>query len=270
MNNHKPTSLSSMASSLLRWLGRRTPNIRYARGIPNRLLKPLHRTLGIGGGVVDVLGFKMRLDPKECVDGDLWFAPQLYDRAEIRFLRKKMKEDGVFVDVGANVGFWSLLFANVFPRARICAIEANPATFRVLSENIEINAFRNILPLHIGVSDSVGELPLYCNDTGNRGGDSFSAHASDRARSLMVPVKPLNAILTDAGLEWVDVMKLDIEGLEERVLIRFFSEASRKLWPRFICAEITHVPEVATLLQKMGYRLALLARENSVFELMRN
>lgn len=162
----------------------------------------------------------MRLDPSECVDGDLWFAPHLYDRSEIRFLRKRMREDGVFVDVGANVGFWSLLFANVFPRARICAIEANPATFRVLSENIEINVFQNITALNMGVSDNVGELPLYCNDTGNRGGDSFSETTSDRTRRLMIPIKPLAAILAEANLESVDVLKMDIEGFEERVLNR--------------------------------------------------
>jgi FkbM family methyltransferase len=263
------TGFSSMMSALLRWLGRQTPNIRYVRGIPNRLLKPLHLACGIEGGVVDVLGFKMRLEPRECVDGDLWFAPHLYDRTEIRFLQKRMAEDGVFVDVGANIGFWSLLFAHVFPRARICAIEANPATFHVLRENIEINAFRNITSFNVGVSDNVGELPLYCNVTGNRGGDSFALYAAHRSRSVMVPVKPLAAILSDAGLETVDVMKMDIEGFEERVLTRFFAEAPRSLWPRFVCVEISHVPQVVVLLQKMGYSLALSARENSVFELGR-
>jgi FkbM family methyltransferase len=257
----------NMISGLLRWLGRQTPSIRYVRAIPNRLLKPLHLALGLEGGVVDVLGFKMCLEPKECVDGNLWFAPHLYDRDEINFLLERMPQDGVFVDVGANIGFWSLYFAHVFPRAKICAIEANPATFLVLRENIEINAFRNIMPLHVGVSDNVGELPLYCNDTGNRGGDSFADYADNRNRCVMVAVKPLADILASAGIERVDVMKMDIEGFEERVLTRFFAEAPRGLWPRFICAEVSHVPKVVFLLQKFGYRIALSERENCVFEL---
>lgn len=256
-----------MMSQVLRWIGHQIPNIRYVRAIPNRILKPLHEVFGLGGGVVDVLGFAMRLDPHECVDGGLWFAPHLYDRAEIGFLLHRFPTQGIFLDVGANIGFWSLRFAHAFPRANIFAIEANQATFQVLRENIQINDFRNITPVHVGVSDEFGKLPLYCNDTGNRGGDSFVFGVAGRNRSTVVPVKPLAAILADAGLVSVDVMKMDIEGFEERVLTRFFLEAPRSLWPRFICAEILHVPQVAALLQNTGYRLVLTARENSVFAL---
>jgi FkbM family methyltransferase len=256
-----------MISQLFRWIGHHTPNIRYVRAIPNRILRPLHKFFGLGGGVVDVLGFKMRLDPKECVDTNLWFTPHLYDRAEINSLLPEFPFQGVLLDVGANIGFWSLRFASTFPQASIYAIEANPSTFQVLCENIQINKFHNITPLHVGVSDSFGELPLYCNDNGNRGGDSFALGKTEGNRSVMVPVKPLIAILADAGLTRIDVMKIDIEGFEERVLPIFFSEAPHSLWPRFICAEVVHLPQLTTLLQSVGYRSVLAARENNVFTL---
>lgn len=256
-----------MISKLLHWIGHQIPNIRYVRAIPNQILKPLHRLFGLGGGVVDVLGFKMRLDPKECVDAGLWFAPHLYDCAEMNSLLHGFPNQGVLLDVGANIGFWSLRFAYTFPQASIYAIEANPITFQVLFENIQINKFHNITPVHVGVSDGFGEFPLYRNDTGNRGGDSFALGMTGRNRSVMVPVKPLATILADAGLTSIDVMKIDIEGFEERVLTSFFSEAPRSLWPRFICAEVTHLPQVVTLLQSVGYYLVLAARENNVFAL---
>ena len=208
----------------------------------------------------------MRLEPRECVDGNLWFAPHLYDRAEISFLKARMPKDGVFVDIGANVGFWTLYFSGAFPLARICSVEANPSTFQLLRENIEINGFQNIITVQGGVSDDVGELPLYCNDTGNRGGDSFADYACRRSRRVMVDVRPLAEILIAVGLERVDAMKLDIEGFEEKVLTRFFANAPCALWPRLICAEVTHLPNIASVLRSMGYRLALSARENCVFE----
>ena len=257
-----------MMRGVLRWIGRQTPNIPFIRAIPNRILKPLHFAMGLNGGVVNVLGFKMYLEPSECVDGNLWFSPQLYDRAEIRFLLARMPHDGVFVDVGANIGFWALYFSYFHPKSRICAIEANPATFTVLLKNIEINAFRNILPILVGVSDHFGELPLYCNDNGNRGADSFADYANDRARRLMVDVKPLLSILISSGEDRIDVMKIDIEGFEDRVLMRFFSEAPNRLWPHFICAEISRVPQVIPLLQNKGYRTVFSAGENCVFELL--
>lgn len=124
------------------------------------------------------------------------------------------------MDVGANIGFWSLRFAHAFPQANVLAIEANPNTFQVLRENC-----------------------------------------------IMVPVRPLASILVDADMRNIDVMKIDIEGFEGKVLTRFFSEAPRNLWPRYICAEITHVPLLASLLHTIGYRLLLVTRENSVFAL---
>lgn len=256
-------------SQLLRWLGHRVPNIPYVRAVANLVLRPLHTAMGLGGGVVNVLGFAMRLDPNECVDSNLWFTPHLYDRDEIAFLSRHFPGQGVFVDVGANIGFWSLRFSHAFPQAKILAIEANPTTFNALCENITRNAFRNVHAVNVGVSDEVGSLPLYCNDTGNRGGDSFAFSMAGRARSIMVSVKPLEAILKDAGLEAVDVIKMDIEGLEEKVLARFFSDAPRSLWPQFICIEVLHAPQAGALLRSVGYGLALEARDNSIFTLER-
>lgn len=254
--------------SLLRWIGRQTPNIPYVRAIPNRILKPVHSLLRIDGGVFDVMGFQMHLEPTQCVDGNLYFAPHLYDRDEIKLLQSKMPEDGVFVDVGGNIGFWSLYFSWLFPKSRIFVIEANPVTFAILCENIKVNAFQNVMPIQLGVSDEVGEFPLWCNDTGNRGADSFLDYSANRTRCISVAVKPLLDILVSAGVLRIDVMKIDIEGLELRVLTRFFAEAPRELWPSFICAEVSHVPNIVNELKKIGYTVVLAVGENCVFELI--
>ncbi len=256
-----------MITGLLRWVGHRVPDIRYVRAIPNQILMRLHNSMRLNGGLVDVLGFKMRLDPRECVDAQLWFAPHLYDKREIDFLFQRFPQTGVFLDVGANVGFWSLRFSQAFPSASIYSIEANPSTFQLLQENIHVNNFTNIKPLNVGVSDDFGELPLYCNDTGNRGGDSFVVGSDHRKRTVIVTVKPLYAIITDLHVKTIDVLKMDIEGLEEKVINQFLVDAPVNLWPRLICAEISHAPSVMESLEAVGYRLALKARENRIYEL---
>lgn len=256
-----------MLSKVLRWVGHLTPDIRYVRAIPNRILKPLHHLLGLSGGVVKVLGFSMRLEPSECIDGNLWFKPHLYDRREIEYLLQRFPEEGVFIDLGSNIGFWSLRFAAEFNQSRIYAIEANPVTFQTLCENIKINDYSNIIPINIGVSDEYGIFPLYCNDTGNRGGDSFSICFSERNLIINVNVMPLSAILIDYGIGSVDLLKIDVEGLEETVLKKFFSEAPQSLWPKFVCAEISHVPQVIDIMKTKGYRLVFTTNENCVFVL---
>ncbi len=117
------------------------------------------------------------------------------------------------------------------------------------------------------MSDKIGELPLYCNDEGNRGGDSFALTASDRKRNIMVATKPLASIVAEFGIEKIDIIKMDIEGFEEIVLTSFFSEAPKNLWPRFICAEIVHVPQVMNLLRSVGYYLVLKTRWNCIYAL---
>ncbi len=248
-------------------LGRQIPNIPILKAIPNRVLKPIHLLLNRKSIVVSVLGFKMRLNPAECVDGNLYFSPQLYDKNEINWLKNKMPDNGVFVDVGANIGFWALYFANMFPRSKVIAIEANPDTFKILNENIMFNDYLNIKSIQLGVSDEIGVLDLWCNDSGNRGADSFLSYADDNKRCIRVLVKPLLEILTSAGVSKIDILKIDIEGFEMRVLSRFFSDAPFAIWPKFICAEVSHVPEIISLLETHGYKVVLLIGENCIFEM---
>jgi hypothetical protein len=88
-------------------IGRLEPDIPKIRGFHNRVLKPLY--LWIFGDTEEecyVFGkFKMKLRIKECVDGNLFFAPHLYEKKEIKFIEKNFPNNGVFIDVGAYKGF---------------------------------------------------------------------------------------------------------------------------------------------------------------------
>lgn len=55
------------------------------------------------------LGFEFELNPNECVDGAILFYPQLYERREISFIRSVLPSGGTFLDVGSNIGFYSLV-----------------------------------------------------------------------------------------------------------------------------------------------------------------
>ena len=144
-----------MLAETIRWVSHKVPNIRYVRSIPHRILKPMHKALRLQGGLVDVLGFKMHLDPNECVDSHLWFTPRSYDCQELDFLMHSFPDRGVFLDAGSNIGYWSLRFAQRFPNCRIYAIEANPATFDILSQNINVNVNASAQPSVVDVPREV-------------------------------------------------------------------------------------------------------------------
>jgi len=249
--------------NLLRLCGRTLPDIKYVRSVATRILRPLHNRFAPGKDTADVLGFKMELDPAECVDSALWFTPRHYDRDERRYVERNVTS-GVLLDVGSNVGFWSLFLASRFPASRVIAIEANPRTYQCLTRNIAINGFDNIVAIGCGVGRTAGSFPLYLNETGNRGGDTMSAEVG-KGKSIDVPVRPLSDILREAHIERVAFMKIDIEGMEQDVFEDIRDNVERAGWPKAVCVETVFCPDLPRLLGDMGYVRVLSGRENHIY-----
>jgi FkbM family methyltransferase len=267
------STLQSLVADTLRFFGGLTPNVPKVRAFGNRILWPIHRVLRLGGGVVDTMGVKMRLDPSECVDRNLWFTPHLYDQQEIRFALNDAESRGVepyvFIDVGANVGYWTLRLANGRPNVVAIAVEANPRTADILEENVHLNHLKNVSIVRSGLAEKSGALVLYCGKHGNRGGDSFVIRHKN-AEEIVVPVVTLLDVCLSNKVDKVDFIKLDIEGLELSVLQSFFREAPSKLLPRNICLETSHNRSLGDLMTMNGYEMLLACRENAIFRLARD
>jgi FkbM family methyltransferase len=133
-----------------------------------------------------------------------------------------MYENETFVDVGANVGSYSLKIANDYKNkgVKVIAIEAHPGNYKALCRNIELNGFNNIKAINKAVSDRKGVITIYeRSHDGNRvGTDLYSVHNTFLAEhnfilpnSLEVESDTLDNILANNE---VNVMKIDIEGAE--------------------------------------------------------
>jgi FkbM family methyltransferase len=253
-------------------LTRRLPRVRGAGAVPN-LVGRFYVRERREWVDVDVLGFKMRLDPYENCDRALLFHAHLYDHYEIRFLKKHLRPGDVFVDLGANVGFYSLVASKlVAAQGRVLAIEADPYNHQKLLLNLELNGVRNAVTFNVGVADRRETLPLGINTTGNRGGSSF---LSTSAYRVQVECWPLSAILEMARVDRISAAKIDIEGLEFRTLKQFFMDVGRALYPRFIIVERNPlwVPtaggDPVDLLKRKGYTVHWSSKLNHIMELQR-
>ena len=183
--------------------------------------------------------------------------PRLYDRTEYDFIRSTLPRAGVFVDIGANAGLYSLwAAAAVGSKGRVLAIEPNPEMIERLRFNIAANDYQGrieIVPLAIG--DEPGESQLWL-DPSNLGGASLDRQDSDTA--LSVPVEPLLAVLTARGIDHIDIMKLDIEGYEDTALLPFLGEAPPALLPKAIIIEDSRSQwrvDLLSRLEEADYRL---------------
>ncbi len=140
-----------------------------------------------------------------------------------------MKENETFVDVGANVGSYTLSAAKEYKDkgVKIIAVEAHPDNYRALCRNIQINNFRNVKTINKVVTDHKGNVTLYerSHDGSRVDSDLYSIYDTESLAQnnilhpggnlLQLEGDTLDNMLLD---ERVDVMKMDIEGAEVTAL----------------------------------------------------
>jgi len=193
---------------------------------------------------------------------------ELPEAEEHALIAPLLKPDMVFVDIGANVGTYALhVAASAGPAARVIAFEPHPRTFAKLAYNIEANGARNVVAQNLAIAAEAGTMELYSDGGGNIGHASLLREGAGAVRSTqVVPVAPLASVLARQGIERVDLLKIDVEGFEDRALLPLFDQAPRPLWPKAILIETVLSAlwrrDCLAVLADSGYRRAGETEEN--------
>ena len=136
---------------------------------------------------------------------------EVYEPLETELVKKEIKKGDVVIDIGANVGYYTLIFAKlVGDEGKVYAFEPEPYNFNLLKKNIEINGYKNIILEQKGISNKNGKTILYIGAQGT-GGHSF---ADDGTRT---PIDIEIVYLDDYFKDYegkIDFIKMDIEGAE--------------------------------------------------------
>ncbi len=178
-----------------------------------RLLDAL--TPRAGQRSVRIFDTEMDLDLGDSIQRQIYLGA--YEPRETALARAWLRPGMTFVDVGANVGYFTALAASCVGRSgRIFAIEPQPYAHERLAEMISRNALAQARTLWGGLSDAAGELPLYMpSETASEHNATMGPHANDRR--ISVPVKTLDDCMAEWGIERIDLMKVDVEGHEPKV-----------------------------------------------------
>lgn len=143
----------------------------------------------------------------------------------------------VVVDLGANVGYYTLLAAEkVGQTGRVFAFEPDPFCYGLLEKNVEINRFANVIAVNKAVSGSSGKAWLFL-EAKNKGGHRLYV-SQEAGHSIPVEVTSLDEYFRD-GNSRVHLIKMDIQGAEMAALrgMRRIMEANEDLaiivefWP---------------------------------------
>ena len=231
------------------------------RGSLRPLWVKILNTLRAGPVDVDYLYGRFRVYPTtNLVDSAILLHPS-YNKEEIDFLKDGTGPGGTFVDIGANIGLYSVALGNFIKNGgRVVSIEPNPICLSRLRYNLEINNLGSSRVFDVGVGDfnGKGKLVILRNDLA-------IAHTVRDDISGDFKIRPLIDILDDAGVQSIDALKIDIEGYERAALEPFFLSAERTRWPKRICMEHLHDGgEMAKILQNCGYHLLKNTRNNSL------
>lgn len=161
----------------------------------------------------------------------------LADRGARLFLDRNIEPGMVILDIGANVGFYSLLFASkVGPRGKVYAFEPDPLSRQILEDRRRAADATNLESAPIALGDYEGKVTLYCNPTNradNRIHDSLQAHGVE---AVEVQMTTLDTFRAQNGIDRIDALKMDVQGAEAAAL-RGMRQTMRETPPRWMFLE---------------------------------
>ncbi len=164
--------------------------------------------------------FLMELDLSQWSDRSAFFLGRWYSLPIQKLLEQVLKQGDEVVDIGANVGMFSLAARNIVgSESRIYSFEPNPEPRKKLNRNIEINQIKNIKVYPVGLGEIEEQLTLYVPyiNSGEGSLSRFSDHEyeAEKCYEVKVEIKVGDDLLQAAAPRLV---KIDVEGAEVGVL----------------------------------------------------
>lgn len=143
-----------------------------------------------------------------------------YEPNETSFLKSVFREGDVFFDVGANLGWYSLVLGRSCPGAKVYAFEPIPSTIEVLKKNIQLNRLDNIEAIGLGMFNEEKDLNfLFAEDVSGATSLKLTGQARGQApvQEIMCKTTTLDAFCSSNGVQ-PTLIKVDVEGAELMVV----------------------------------------------------
>jgi FkbM family methyltransferase len=238
----------------------------YGTRLPNHprkwwLLDRFRRSLGVTiDRDIEVTrgGLRWSLNPADFEHAGLFWSGTK-DKWDLYHLRSLVGPGSLFLDIGANFGYYSLTLAKALDRrCRVHAFEPNPSTYQRLLRHIDWNGMRDVILAHpLALSDAPGTGTLI-----ERADNSGASRIGDDAGGVAVELTTIDAFAGAHALDRLDAVKIDVEGQEARVLTGGKATLSRfkpaiviEFWTTGLARAGSSVDEVAGVLDRLGYKL---------------
>jgi FkbM family methyltransferase len=224
-----------MKSNLLRLVRKLIRNI----NLPGRyvLSEVAAKVLVPATGFVEgsIGAYRISCDFRDLIQRQIYFG--LYDQAETRLVRKLLKPGDGFFDVGANVGYYSLVASQIIGNSgRVHAFEPIAENVAAFKETITVNSIANIIVNQVAVGAADGSLTLYVGDgRAKSSGWASQVLSESRPKALVVDMISLDGYIQREAIDHIRLVKLDIEGAERDALLGMQALLSQPDAPDLLC-----------------------------------
>jgi FkbM family methyltransferase len=167
--------------------------------------------------LTEVQGKKMYLDLSDRVHCETLFVRGIWEKSVTGFLNKLIRNGMIVIDIGANVGYYTLFTAEkVGSNGKVFAFEPEPSRYTLLKENIKLNDYQNVVPVQMAVSNKMETTQLYLDPMYNKG-DHRLYDSFDGRNSVRVESTTLDDFFKDKDCP-IHIIKMDIQGAEMAAL----------------------------------------------------
>lgn len=168
-----------------------------------------------------------------------------------QWIQCRLRSGDLFIDVGANTGYYSLLASKlVGDSGKVVSIEALPQIFQRLKSNLEQNDTNNVRAVNAAAWDKSEKVSIFTRQEGPAGSTTLMAEWADQwhlRQKLEIDAKPLSVILTPEEIKTARLIKIDVEGAEWHVISEMKSWLSQTRIDLEIAIEISR-----SMLQAQG------------------
>ena len=186
----------------------------------------------------------------------------VYEPQETLVLRSILDPGKVFVDVGANWGYFTLIAASlVGDRGRVLSFEPQPSLHGMLQRNLLLNRQSQIAARQLAIAGEEGEMRLSGFSESNWGVSRLLGAGEEDPEAISVPVQRLERALANENIDHVDLLKIDVEGAEALILPTLKSDLDRRRFdwilvefhPSALLDRKTSAEELIRLVLDRGY-----------------
>lgn len=163
-------------------------------------------------------GFRMRANLRNPEHERMYFYGDHDERYEIANIRRIIKPGDICWDIGANIGFYTCLFASLTgPTGRVVAFEPVSVTREYLSANVSLNGFSQVTVIPKALGARPENQPIYFGDAAAAEGTASLRQGDAQKIAELVEVETLDRV--SAGLPVPDFIKIDVEGFQVELLV---------------------------------------------------